>query len=130
MQSIYTLAVLTMPEKIQIEFTDHVGYITFVLYNKFQIILSIQNWEFMCHYRWFTKEPNREDVETEFGACGARDANDNIEANEIVQKTINTYKRIMNENIVDDCRKLLQTTSKSAARIDKQGNIYIEEVTE
>ncbi len=112
---------------IKPDFSKNIGEVNFSLYDKFNITISIDDWLFMCKNRWFSDEPLREDVEAEFGVCGARSAKDNKEANMIVNKTIGTYKRIMQTDIEKDCRKTLNSTSKTVARIDKNGNIYFEE---
>jgi hypothetical protein len=82
----------------------------------------------MCKRRWFSEEPLEGDVEAEFGALGARRAKDDREANEIVRQTIKSYRRFMGEDMEARCRKLIDSTEKTVAKIDKNGNIYIEEM--
>ena len=85
-----------MSDTITPDFTAKIGYAFFTLYDKFSIFLPISDWVFMCERRWFSDEPERADVEAEFGVCGARSAKSNEEANEIVQNTVYSYKRMMN----------------------------------
>ncbi len=92
-----------MSMTIKPDFTYKLGYACFRLYDKFTITISIKDWSFMCEKRWFSKEPNIEDVEAEFGVCGAREAQNDAEANKIVQKTVDTYKRIMHADVESDC---------------------------
>ena len=93
-------------DTIRPDFCRELGYVNFTLYDRFAIKLSIKDWSFMCERRWFSDEPARDDVEAEFGACGAREATDNIEANQIVQNTIDAYKRMMHIDVQNDCRQL------------------------
>ena len=116
-----------MDKSIVVDYTKSVGNVCFRLYDRFDICLPVKDWIFMCDNRWFSREPYTADVEAEFGVCGAREAKSNKEANEIVQKTVNTYKRIMRSDITNDCRELLNSTSKTVARMDENGNIYFEE---
>ncbi len=109
------------------DYTNKIGYVRFRLYDKFEIFIPVEDWAFMCKSRWFSEEPATADVEAEFGVCGARSARNNEEANEIVQKTINAYKRMMHADIKEDCRELLKSTPKTVARIDKNGHIYFDE---
>ena len=119
-----------MMSTIKPDFDKKTEYVHFELYGKFLIVLPVDDWEFMCKYRWFSEEPKTADVEAEFGVCGARNAVSDDEANEIVQKTVNAYKRMMHADIKGDCRRLLDSTSKTVARVDKDGSIYFEEAEE
>lgn len=114
-------------DTINADYTKVIGSVYFELYDTFSIVIPINDWVFMCDKRWFSDEPQRADVEAEFGACGAREARTNEEANEIVRKTIAAYKRIMNADIESDCRRLIDSTSKTVAKIDKTGNLFFEE---
>ena len=81
----------------------------------------------MCDRRWFSNNPQLADIEAEFGMCGARDDRNNAEANEIVQKSVNAYRRIMSIDINEACRNLLESTSNLVARLDGDGNISVDE---
>lgn len=87
---------------IKPDYTKVLGFVCFELYGKFTIAIPANDWAFMCEKRWFSDEPLTADVEAEFGICGAREANDNEEANDIVRKTIAAYKRIMHADIETD----------------------------
>lgn len=119
-----------MTTTITPNFTKEPGYAYFQLYDKFTIKLPIEDWVFMCNKRWFSDTPKTEDVEAEFGICGAREAKNDEEANTIVQKTVNAYKRIMYADVEADCRELLHSTSKTIGRMDQNGHIYFEEAEE
>ena len=112
---------------IKPDFRKEPGYVHFVIYGKFDISLSISDWRFMCDRRWFSNNPKLADVEAEFGICGAREARNNAEANEIVQKSVNAYRRFMSIDISEACRNLLESNSNLVARLDGDGNILIEE---
>jgi len=112
---------------IKPDYSKEVGSVYFELYGKFAIVIPIDDWAFMCEKRWFSDEPKVEDVEAEFGVCGAREALSSEEANNIVRKTIAAYKRMMQANGEDDDRKLLDSTSKTVVRMDKDGKFYFED---
>ena len=117
-----------MSELINPDYTKSLGNVCFRLYDKFDICLPIKDWAFMCERRWFSDMPKLSTVEAEFGVCGAHDAQNNEEANAIVQKAVNAYKRMMHADIEEECRNLLDSTSKTVARVDDEGHIYFEEV--
>ena len=79
----------------------------FKLYDKFDIRIPIKEWKFMCQKRWLTNKPTQHKVEVEFGVCGARNASDNNEANEIVKKTIESLHGFIEEDTLSECRKHL-----------------------
>ena len=81
--------------------------VSFTLYDRFNIIIPVKEWEFMCQKRWFSDTPTQQEVEVEFGVCGARDASDNDEANEIVKKTIEALHDFIEEDTILECQKHL-----------------------
>jgi hypothetical protein len=117
-----------MSELLKPDFASEPEHVRFKLYNRFLITMPIKDWVFMCKNRWFSDEPEIADVEAEFGVCGARQAKSDEEANEIVRNTVKTYRRIMHADIETECRKFLDSTVRTVARIDENGKIFFEDV--
>ena len=101
--------------------------VSFRLYDKFDISVPAKDWGFLCQKRWFTDKPSQEEVEAEFGVCGARGALDNDEANMIAKKTIETLRGFIEEDTVQECEKRLDSPKRLVGHISKSGDIYFSE---
>lgn len=101
-----------------LDFTVNSGKktVTFTLYNRFDITIPIEEWEFMCQKRWFSDTPTQHEAEVEFGVCGAEDASDNDEANEIVRKIIEALHGFIEEDTV---QKSMMLQRKTPLRLDQ-----------
>lgn len=101
--------------------------VSFNLYDKFDIIIPTGEWEYMCHNRWFTEDPEQEVVEAEFGICGARKASTAEEATKIVLNTIDMLRDIHDhEDINRECRDMITSGGVLYAHLDKNGEIVVE----
>lgn len=99
-----------------------------LLFGRYNIAFSERDWEFMCKNRWFTDSPSVEEMEAEFGLCGLRDARDDADANELVASVVSALREIRGLDIEQKCDKAIRSNSNLTARMDKNGNVLIDEV--
>lgn len=100
---------------------------TFKLFDKFTITIPIKDWQYLCKYRWLTKNPSQEDVDVEFGVYGARTAKNNIDANHIVALAIEDIKRLNNLDVCGLCEDYINSGKHRSATTATNGNIVITE---
>lgn len=101
--------------------------VSFVLYNKFNIIVSIEDWHFLCENRWFSKEPYKDEVEAEFGLYGARNAETSEDVLKCIKSCVEDLKDVMETDIRDKCSILLDSNISTLLTIDKDGNLMVKE---
>lgn len=112
-----------------LEFTMDVinDIVSFKVYDKFDITISMKDWKFMCQKRWFTNRPYKDEVEAEFGLYGARNAKTSEEAFQCVKECIEDLKSVIGADIKDQCNKLIDSDISTFLTIDKDGTLVVVE---
>ncbi len=100
--------------------------VSFRLYDRFHITIPLSEWDFMCSHRWLTDSPDQEDVDAEFGVCGARSARDDWEATAIVRDTIAALHNLMTA----ESFKSAPSGKKFVVRVSDVGSAYYTEEIE
>lgn len=116
-----------MKELLKLDFSKSLGNVCFRVYDKFDIILPLKDWRFLCNKRWFTNSPEKAIAEAEFGLYGARKAQTQESAQKCVENCVKDLKDIMGMDIDKECRDLLDSSTSTLLTIDKNGKLVIKD---